>query len=60
MEIDAMYIKDIEMALHYAVQSIKKEIVICEETSDKTQKEVLEGRLKKFEFLIKKLSKMQP
>lgn len=60
MEIDSMYIKDLEMALHYAVQSIKKEIKICEETSDKTQKEILEKRLEKFEFLIKKLSKMQP
>jgi DNA-binding ferritin-like protein len=60
MEIDNMYIKDIEMALNYAIKSIEKELEICEETSDKTQEEILNKRLEKFKFLIKKLSKMQP
>lgn len=60
MEIDNMYIKDIEMAIHYAIKAIEKELKICRETSDITQEEILNKRLEKFKFLMKKLSKMQP
>jgi hypothetical protein len=50
------YKKDIGLALNYAIRAIKKELKICYETSDSTQTEVLENRLTKFKFLLKKFS----
>jgi len=57
MELEYTYIKDLEMALRYAVKAVKKELEICAETKDTTQEEVLKKRLDKFNFLLTKLLK---
>lgn len=57
MELEYTYIKDLEMALRYAVKAVKKELEICTETKDTTQEEVLKKRLDKFNFLLTKLLK---
>lgn len=57
MQIDySEYKKDMELALNYAIRAIEKELIICSETGDSTQTEVLKNRLTKFEFLLKKFS----
>lgn len=50
------YKKDMELALNYAIRAVKKELEICSETADSTQAEILENRLTKFKFLLKKFS----
>ena len=55
MELDYKYIKDLEMALRYAVKAVEKELEICRDTKDTTQEEVLTKRLEKFNFLLTKL-----
>lgn len=57
MELEYTYIKDLEMALRYAVKAVEKELEICRETKDTTQNEVLTKRLDKFNFLLTKLLK---
>ncbi len=57
MELEYAYIKDLEMALRYAVKAVKRELDICKETKDTTQEEVLKKRLEKFNFLLTKLLK---
>ena len=55
MELDYTYIKDLEMALRYALKAVEKELEICKESKDTTQEEVLTKRLDKFNFLLTKL-----
>ncbi len=57
MELEYTYVKDLEMALRYAVKAVEKELEICGETKDTTQEEVLKKRLDKFNFLLTKLLK---
>lgn len=57
MELDYTYVKDLEMALRYAVKAVEKELEICRDTKDTTQEEVLTKRLAKFNFLLTKLLK---
>lgn len=57
MELEYKYVKDLEMALRYAIKAVEKEALICDETGDTTQKEVLEKRKEKFKFLLEKFLK---
>ena len=57
MELEYAYIKDLEMALRYAMKAVEKELEICRETKDTTQEEVLKKRVEKFQFLLTKLLK---
>lgn len=55
MQLEYKYIKDLEMALRYAIKAVEKELIICNESNDTTQKEILTKRMDKFKFLLDKL-----
>lgn len=52
MELDYSTVKDMEMALRYAIKYVEKELEICRESKDTTQEEVLKKRLERFEFIL--------
>ena len=57
MELDYGAVKDLEMALRYAIKYVEEEMIICKESNDKTQEDVLKNRLERFEFILNRLIK---